>query len=343
MTLRNKVQSAIRHIWPPEPKPLILMYHRIADDPIDNWRLSVSPAHFEEQLQVLRRNRRPVQLADFVSDLCAGTLPNDAVALTFDDGYVDNLIVGKPRLAAAAVPATVFVATGYLDHACEFWWDELARLILLESGPKNFELVVKEERITFDLSSSTASDDGTTRAASLTKRKAVLTAIWQILQRLEGEERELIMVELRAICSGRNNYTVGSRAMTRDEVRALASDGLVTIGAHTVTHPLLSELEGAACYREIAESKLTCEALIGAPVVGFAYPYGDIDSKAREAVRISGFTFACSSRHEPIVATSDVFALPRLHVHNWDGDAFEQALCSASAKRVRLTETSTNG
>ena len=55
----------------------------------------------------------------------AGTLPLDAVALTFDDGYVDNLVFGKPRLEAADLPATVFLATGYIDRFEPFWWDEL--------------------------------------------------------------------------------------------------------------------------------------------------------------------------------------------------------------------------
>ena len=117
--------------------------------------------------------------------------------------------------------------------------------------------------------------------------------------------------------------------MTEEEVRALVRDGLVTIGAHTVTHPVLSELGVTACHREITESKFACEALIGAPVTAFAYPYGDFDAKARDAVKTAGFTFACSTRHGPASASSDMFALPRVHVANWNGDEFEEALRSA--------------
>jgi len=103
-------------------------------------------------------------------------------------------------------------------------------------------------------------------------------------------------------------------------------DGLVTIGAHTVTHPVLSKLGATACHREITESKIACEALIGTPVAGFAYPYGDLDAKARGVVKAAGFAFACSTLHEPTSATSDIFALPRIQVYNWGGDAFERAL-----------------
>ena len=327
MRIRSTLRSVIRRIWPPVPRPLILVYHRIADEPIDNWGLAVSPANFEEQLHVLRRTRRPFSLEDFVRNLVAGTLPSDAVALTFDDGYADNLVAGKPRLAAADVPATVFLATGYLDHPREFWWDELARLILLGNSPQNIQFNVCGESMHIDLGlESPVCDDGTIDAASLKRRQLALTPIWRAIRDLEDDKRELIMAELRSIFAVRGHHAAQARAMTREEVRALVTDGLVTIGAHTVTHPVLSRLEAATCHREITDSKLACEALIGAPVAGFAYPYGDFDAKTRRTIMAAGFAFACSTQHAPATAESDVFALPRVYVRNWSGDAFEQAL-----------------
>src|SRR5262249_5527782 len=105
---------------------------------------------------------------------------------------------------------------------------------------------------------------------------------------------------------------------------------LITVGAHTVTHPALSSLGPAECRREIGQSKLACEALVGRPVTEFAYPYGDFSTGAREAVKASGFTAALSIQHGPATVKSDILALPRIHVHNIDGHAFEQALASAS-------------
>jgi peptidoglycan/xylan/chitin deacetylase (PgdA/CDA1 family) len=320
--IRTRLRSVVRRIW---PNPLILMYHRIADDPVDHWRTAVSPGHFEEHLYVLRRTRRPLPLTDFVHNLMAGTLPSNAVALTFDDGYVDNLVAGKPRLAIADVPATVFLTTGFVDRPGEYWWDELVRLILLGSGPQYFELTVQRETMSFDLGAETpARTNGTIGVASLPRQTALKT-LWQVLRRLDDEERESIMTELRSkfICNERLNK---GRSMTREEVQALVSDGLVTIGAHTVTHPVLSTLTPDASRREITDSKCACEAIIGAPVMSFAYPYGDFDDKAREAAKLAGFRFACSTQHGPAVATSDIFTLPRIHVQNWNGDEFERAL-----------------
>src|SRR5712692_6463733 len=123
LRIRTRLRSFAYRIWPPEPKPLILTYHRIADEPVDFFRLAVSPARFEEQLDVLRRTRHPLPLAQFVRDLVSGKLPPNAVALTLDDGYLDNLEAGKPRLAAADVPATVFLATGFVNRPERLWWD----------------------------------------------------------------------------------------------------------------------------------------------------------------------------------------------------------------------------
>ena len=303
------------------------MYHRIADEPIDNWGLAVSPAHFEEQLDVLRRVRRPFPLPDFVHNLMTGSLPPNAVAVTFDDGYVDNLTAGKPRLAAAGVPATVFLATGFLDRPGEFWWDELARLVLVGDGPRRFEIIIGTERMQVDLGKDRpAQRDATGDAASLEMRRAALKSIWQSLRLLEEDPRESTLATLRSILSVADDRADRGRPMTRNEVRTLASDGLVTIGAHSVTHPVLSRIGAVACHREVTESKATCEDVIGKPVAGFAYPFGDFDADVSDAVKAAGFAFACSTRHGRASAASEVLALPRMQVYDWDGDRFERAL-----------------
>jgi peptidoglycan/xylan/chitin deacetylase (PgdA/CDA1 family) len=332
MRIRTRLRDFVHRIRPPEPRPLILMYHRIADKPVDFFQMAVSPVHFKEHLDVLRRSRRPLPLNDFVRHLLSRTLPLDAVALTFDDGYVDNLVEGKPLLAAAEVPATAFLPTGYIDRPESFWSDELEKLILLADGPQSFELMVRGESLLFDFGTeSAAREDGTTPASSLKRRYAALLKLWGTLRLLEDEERRLIMAKLRSIFTSHNHCLSLGRAMTADEVRALAADGLVTIGAHTVTHPVLTGLGAAACRRESIESKLACEAMVGVPIAAFAYPYGDFDAQAREAVRAAGFTIACSSQRGPAIATSDALALPRILISNMDGDEFERALRLASA------------
>src|SRR5271165_453487 len=78
--------------------PAILMYHRIATPDVDPWGLSVSPKRFAEQVQALRARRTMLSMDALVARLKSGDLPHDAVALTFDDGYLDNLGQAKPIL-----------------------------------------------------------------------------------------------------------------------------------------------------------------------------------------------------------------------------------------------------
>lgn len=296
------------------------MYHRIADEPLDHWRIAVSPARFEEQLSVLRRTRHPLPLNDFVRRLLTNTLPPNAVALTFDDGYFDNLSAGKPRLAAADIPATVFLTTGFVGRPGEYWWDELVTILLTGTGPQHFELSTSDETMSFNL----GLENGVESDAS-SGRRAALTTIWRLLRCLEDGQREAMMIQLRSKFVT-NHHSNKGRAMTCDEVRALISDGLVTIGAHTVTHPVLSSLKDEASRHEILESKRACEAMIDQPVTSFAYPYGDFDERARDAVKFAGFIFACSTQQGPVVGTSNLFTLPRINVQNWGGYEFERAL-----------------
>ena len=334
MNFQQILRTIIRRSRVSAPTPLILMYHRIADELADPWGLSVTPAHFEEQLDVLRRTRVTLQLSLFVQELVAGTLPQHAVAVTFDDGYADTLFVAKPRLVAADVPATVFLATGYLDGTGEFWWDELARLLLLEDGPRDLEFVVRGLRMRFDLGTEPCAGGGIWRAwtAPQTARQAAYIRIWETLRRLDEDERNGLMSNLRSAFSNDHALSGAGRAMTNEEVKALIGDGLIDIGAHTVTHPLLTELESADRSREIEDSKAACECLIGRSVPAFAYPYGDLDPHVRSAVVSAGFGYALSTVNLPVNANSDRFTLPRLQVLNCDGEVFERTFLATSAK-----------
>ena len=108
----------------------ILMYHRVCDAASDPWGLCVSRAHFNEHMEHLRRHCAVLSLRKLIALLVAGRLPKRAVVLTFDDGYADNLWNAKPILERFELPATFFVASGYVGQTCEFWWDELGRLLL---------------------------------------------------------------------------------------------------------------------------------------------------------------------------------------------------------------------
>ena len=109
---------------------VILLYHRVYDADFDPWLLSVSPKNFDDQMAHLRRHYALLSLPELRQTLAAGRVPRAAVAVTFDDGYGDNLRNAKPILERHRVPATVFVTSGYVGAQREFWWDELERVVL---------------------------------------------------------------------------------------------------------------------------------------------------------------------------------------------------------------------
>ena len=314
------------------PQPVILVYHRIAHPPVDPWGLAVQPDHFEEQLASLRRSRRPLHMSDFVNRLERGTLPRDAVAVTFDDGYVDNLREAKPRLAAAKIPATLFVTTGAVGQRTEYWWDELARGILLRGAALDCEVVIAGETCRLGFPQATETRQGCTWRASdepRTARETTYLAVWRRLRIVSANEREAVMHRLRDLLNS-PPPDAKDLPMTEREVAELAADGLFEIGGHTVTHPVLPTLDPADRRREILHGKLACERLVQRSIAGFAYPHGALDAESRAAVQECGFAWACSTDSRPVPARDyDRYALPRLSVLDWDGRAFEHALHAA--------------
>jgi peptidoglycan/xylan/chitin deacetylase (PgdA/CDA1 family) len=325
----------VRH-WRPRsaPQPIILMYHRVAQPPVDPWGLSVRPDHFEEHLTVLRRSRRPLAMSEFVERLERRTLPGDAVAVTFDDGYVDNLREAKPRAEARGIPATVFVTSGAVGQRTEYWWDELARGILLHDAALDVEVVIAGDACHLVFPPAAApglSSCWRAWQAPRTEREATFLQIWRRLQTVSAAERDRAMQSLRALL-----HVPPAKAddlpMTEGEIAELAAGGLFEIGGHTVTHPVLPTLDAAERRREILQGKLVCERFAGGPIAGFAYPHGALDVDSHAAVQECGFAWACSTARRAVSGRDyDRYALPRISVADSNGRAFERALQAVSA------------
>lgn len=109
------------------------MYHRIASAVHDQWELSVSPKNFEEHLQVLQQYK-VIALPELVNQWGNQKLANKSIAISFDDGYIDNYTTAKPLLEKYKLPATFFITNGNVDKQAEFWWDELENIFMNDHG-----------------------------------------------------------------------------------------------------------------------------------------------------------------------------------------------------------------
>jgi peptidoglycan/xylan/chitin deacetylase (PgdA/CDA1 family) len=318
---------------------IILLYHRVAEAANDPWQLCVTPGHFAEHLEVLRKHGHIMPLQKLVTSLKSGKLPRRAVVITFDDGYADNLLNAKPILEKHDAPATVFVASGYMGRKREFWWDELDKLFLQPGTlPETLRLNVNGGVHEWQLGRAAHYSDAAFNqhrhwkaweSADSNPRHLIYHSLWELMQPLPDGERQKVRDEL--ISWSRQDSTARSthRALTRDEVSLLARGGLVEIGCHTVTHPALSALAPASQEDEIRQSKASLEDVVGRSVVSFAYPYGrpcDYTQQTVSLVRDAGFSCACSTSAVAVSRQADCFQLPRVQVVDCNGDEFDRQL-----------------
>jgi peptidoglycan/xylan/chitin deacetylase (PgdA/CDA1 family) len=315
---------------------VILVYHRVAEEACDPWGLCVTPRHFDEHMDVLRRSARVVRLSEFASELGQeGTRP--VVAITFDDGYADNVHAAQPILERHGLPATFFLVSGHVGGTREFWWDELDR-ILLEPGtlPARLELEVGADRVCADLNEGivySAEEYERNRAWRIwddppTSRHALYCDLWNRLRPASHQERERVLESLRAWSGigkqGRPRRLALSQA---DSVTARRS-ALIEIGGHTRTHPRLAALTPAEQLSEIQGCRDDLEALTEGPIASFAYPYGgrlDYDGATIALVRETGFARACAVAVDT-GSSLDPFQLPRKQVDDGDGESFLRRL-----------------
>jgi peptidoglycan/xylan/chitin deacetylase (PgdA/CDA1 family) len=325
------LKRRVRDLLPRRPGPVILMYHRVAKVAADPWDIAVTPENFDRQMAVLKATRTPLPMSDFARRLADETLPQDAVAITFDDGYVDNLTAAKPILEAHGVPATVFLATDWIGSVFEFWWDELARAILLPSDPVQLELDLAGRPFILDIPSGPpAPGPWLAWDPPRTVRERTFVELWTALRELTPVDRAAAMAALRLKLS-LGPAPAQDLPMTPQEVARLVQGDLITAGAHSMTHPVLPWLPPEDQRGEVEGSLRRTEALTGRRPTGFAYPFGEHDEVTRAAVAEAGVCYAVTT-HEAGVrrqARRSPFTLPRFQALNWDDAAFEDLLVSA--------------
>lgn len=285
----------------------VLGYHRVARLASDRHTLAVSPARFREHMLYLRRR---FEIVRFEEDWSA--LRGPAVAVTFDDGYADNLTEALPVLEEVGVPATFFVSSGHLESGGGFWWDELDRLATGPSSPP--------PRFVLD-------DPEHGRAwptATGAEREAMGRDLLELAMRVDAVRRAAWLAQLRAWAPAPPPRPA-DRALNAAELKALASSPLVTIGAHTVTHSSLAALSDADQAREIVDSKRRLEEILGRPVDVFSYPFGrrcDYNAASIRACREAGFRKAATAFPGHGYRWTDPFQIPRHFIQDFDLDSF---------------------
>ena len=321
-----------------EARALILLYHSIMPPLSDPWSLCVSPEHFEGHLQAIREWGTPLHLDELIDRLTSGTLPSNAVALTFDDGYASILSQARPLLEQYEVPATIFVSTAALTQAREFWWDELERIFLQPGNlPRILELEIDQYNFHWDLGDAAfypqeAFEQNLSGRASppvAATRQRLYTELWELLHPADPQLIKEIMDKLFDWARLRPEPRPTHRLITWTEVPDLKDDPWIKFGSHGMTHSSLASLSTENQANELRQSKSSLEAATGRPVTSLAYPYGqarDYSIQTAALAREAGYNMALINSPGVVDRKVDLFYLPRFYVEDWGKEEFARRL-----------------
>jgi peptidoglycan/xylan/chitin deacetylase (PgdA/CDA1 family) len=244
------------------------------------------------------------------------------VCITFDDGYRDNLEFAYPILKEYDVPFAIYVATSFADRVGELWW------LALEA------VIAQNELIGIRIEGR----DRWFEARNAAEKRAVFDHIYGWLRQLPTEEelreimRELTArhrIDLESFCK--------ELCMDWHELAGFAADPLLTIGAHTVNHPILTKLDDKAVRAEFENSRDVIEAALGVRPQHLAYPVGDGDAAGPREFRIAqdvGFKTAVTTRPGVVFRrhAQHLTALPRISLNgNFQKPRYAKVLMSGSA------------
>ena len=279
---------------------VVLLYHRV-NEASGTHAAGIPEADFREQMQHLKDEWHPMSLDTLVEGARASTLPERAVALTFDDGYLEHLMLAAPVLTDLGLPATFYVTTAQLDQEAEFYWDTLDR-VLLDVEPGSLPQVM-------DLFG-----DGvwTRSTAAEADRRAAHQALVELLYDASMAERADVVGRLASWCGRDLTPRATHRRLTGDEVRSLAAMPGMAVGAHTCHHLRLPGCDDRTLWHEVNDSRASLESLLGVSVTSFAYPYGEFDGRSRSLVAAAGFDHAVTVDAVPVTSTAHRLLVPRL-------------------------------
>jgi peptidoglycan/xylan/chitin deacetylase (PgdA/CDA1 family) len=268
------------------PKFVILLYHGVSQAKhkgIENCSRKHLPAEeFARQMEYLATNYQVLPLSQLLLLKEIGSLPSRAVAITFDDGFENNYSVAYPIMMRYSIPATFFLATGFINTQRVFWVDKV-------------EYLINESQHTF-IKLKTL--DSCYPLGSMEEKKYALQEIKRILKSVSGLVADVI-TELEDVSSVDPRYDYEDyRICTWEQVREMRQSGLYDFGGHTVNHEILSHLNRAGKEKEIFEAKETLERELSEQIPLFSYPEGQenhFDPETIEVLKSAGFSCSPSA------------------------------------------------
>ena len=275
---------------------LVLEYHRVSRR-TDNWsQETISPEAFQRHIRHFYRNYDLLPLDELVQYVrTRRRLGKPALAITFDDGYMDSYTCAYPILAKYSVPTTIFLASGHVGTDKLFWWNKVG-YVVGRTAAKRLEL-----------------DEAGTYAVKLdSNRRQVASKIVKRLASLAEDRKNSLIEKLVSDCKVEIPDDVGrGLLLSWDDVREMSEKG-IDFGAHSVTHPVLTNMSLDRAAWEIRQSKEDIERRLGRKVKFFSYPMGYFNAGIVRIVQASGFEAALTEHPSWIGRETNIYVLDRM-------------------------------
>ncbi len=273
----------------------VLIFHRVQVQPDPLFPMECDAARFRQIAAWLSRYCNVLPLDEALQLIDRGRLPARAAAITFDDGYADNYEVALPILQSCGLKATFFIATGFLDGG-RMWNDTLIEAV---------------RRTRAEVLGSDVAGVPAHAVVSVEEKRAALMALIRGIKHLPPALRSEAVNE---VAEKSGAQLPGDLMLTSPQVLALRDAGM-SIGAHTVSHPILASLDGTAARRELADSRDHLQGLLGERIALFAYPNGrlgrDYTREHVDLARELGFAASVTTNPGAVSAACDRHQLPR--------------------------------
>ena len=290
-------------------KTIILVYHGFTDRPhgdMENYQgKHLDIEDFRLHARHLKRFYNVIPLDRFIRHCTEGSaLPDNPVVITMDDGYGSNYSLAYPVLKELDMPATVFLATDFVNAKEPLWVDRIEYALKMTKN-NSLKLRIGRGDAAFDLAGAGDKKDCDRKLRS-------------ILKSITGQAREKIIQDIEYILDERLAADKAAPGIYQPldwrQVMEMQAGGLVTIGSHTCSHVALSKCEDREARRELLLSKQLIADKTGVACDHFCYPNGgpgDFDARTKEFLRKTGYLCGLTNMAGLNGGSSDVFELWR--------------------------------
>ncbi len=286
----------------PRARLTVLIFHRVLPEPDHLFPDEMHARRFDELLGWVKSWFNVLPLDAAARQLAAGLLPARAAALTFDDGYADNVTVALPLLRRHGLPCSFFVATDFLNGG-RMWNDSLVEAV------RGSPLASLDLR---GLQSEQGQDLGLVPVQTTAEKRQAIPRLLSAMKYLHPAER---LLRVAAVAERAETVLPDNLMMNTAQLRELRAHGM-QVGGHTASHPILARLSAAEAADEIARGKAKLERLVDERIGLFAYPNGKpgedyLPARDPGLVRELGFEAAVTTQWGAARKSGDLFELPR--------------------------------